>query len=334
MSPFGTPAERSRALYQALLSRPGLSPAEIGRRYGWRDEDVAEALAGLARLGMAAPAPQNTDSWVAHSTASAFRSLVGGPASDLARLAEELRRIQESAAEVLESYHDTYVSHLLQDDAHLVVGGAEVTRVLDEAAEAAHTSVVMLHPGKTPPAEALEAGLAREREILARGIRVQTVLLESALPLPRMYAYLREVDGLGTEVRIAQSLPLRLIVVDDAMAIVSMPPALLPDGEEVGAVVSRSVPLITVFRELFGHYWDTSAAFRGLLPARDTEHPQRRRDLLQMLASGLTDEVIARRLGVSERTVRRLVSEISDELEAASRFQAGVNASRLGWVDG
>ncbi|HTJ66818.1 MAG TPA: helix-turn-helix domain-containing protein [Actinospica sp.] len=332
-SAFGTPAERSRALYQALLTRPGLSPAEIARRYGWRDEDLTEALTGLARLGMATPAPQDPETWVAQSTAAAFRSLIGGPTSELARLADDLRRVQESAAEVLESYHDTYVSHLLQDDAHLVVGAAEITRVLDEATDTAHTSVVMLHPGKTPPAEALEAGLAREREVLARGVRVQTVLLESALPLPRMHGYVREVDDLGTEVRIAQTLPLRLILVDDVMAVVSMPPALLPDGEEVGAVVIRSVPLISVFRELFGYYWDTSAAFRGLLPTRDPEHSQRRRDLLQMLASGLTDEVIARRLGVSERTVRRLVSELSDELEAASRFQAGVNAARLGWVD-
>lgn len=52
-----------------------------------------------------------------------------------------------------------------------------------------------------------------------------------------------------------------------------------------------------------------------------------------MLAGGLTDEAMARKLGLSERTVRRLVSEPTERLGAASRFQAGVCAVRLGWLD-
>ena len=333
MNPPDAAAKRSRVLYQALLTRPGLSPAELGRRFGWDERDVAQALAGLARLGMASPAQQDPDGWVAQSTSAVFRSLFGGPSSDLGRLVQELGRLQESAAEVLESHHDAYAGRLLQADVNAVVGAAEMDLVLDEAAESARSSVVMLHPGRTPSPEALEAGLIRERGLRARGVRVQTVLLESALQLPRMYAYLREVDGLGAEARIAQTLPLRLIVVDEALAIAATPPSLLPDGQEAGAVVIRSTPVVAVLRELFGHYWDTSAAFLGVPPTREGEPSQRRRDLLRMLASGLTDEVIARRLGVSERTVRRLVSELSGELGAASRFQAGVKAARLGWLE-
>jgi len=46
-----------------------------------------------------------------------------------------------------------------------------------------------------------------------------------------------------------------------------------------------------------------------------------------------TDEMVARKLGVSVRTVRRMASELMAELGARSRFQAGVRASERGWLD-
>jgi DNA-binding NarL/FixJ family response regulator len=46
--------------------------------------------------------------------------------------------------------------------------------------------------------------------------------------------------------------------------------------------------------------------------------------LVRLLAQGHTDASIARRLQVSERTVRRRVAELLLELGASSRFQAGV----------
>ena len=43
-------------------------------------------------------------------------------------------------------------------------------------------------------------------------------------------------------------------------------------------------------------------------------------------------EQISRALGISLRTVRRRVAEITDDLGADSRFQAGVEAVRRGWL--
>ncbi len=54
--------------------------------------------------------------------------------------------------------------------------------------------------------------------------------------------------------------------------------------------------------------------------------------LLQQLAAGAQDEQIARRLGVSLRTVRRRVADVMSELGAESRFQAGVEAAKRGWI--
>jgi DNA-binding NarL/FixJ family response regulator len=50
------------------------------------------------------------------------------------------------------------------------------------------------------------------------------------------------------------------------------------------------------------------------------------------LTMGLTDEVLAARLGVSLRTCRRHVANVFELLGAESRFQAGVLATARGWV--
>ncbi|MDQ2847647.1 MAG: helix-turn-helix transcriptional regulator, partial [Actinomycetota bacterium] len=44
------------------------------------------------------------------------------------------------------------------------------------------------------------------------------------------------------------------------------------------------------------------------------------------------DGVAARRLGISERTMRRRVSAVMELLGATSRFDAGVKAARAGWI--
>lgn len=41
----------------------------------------------------------------------------------------------------------------------------------------------------------------------------------------------------------------------------------------------------------------------------------------------------ARKLGVSERTVKRKSAELMELLSARSRFQAGVRVANRGWVD-
>lgn len=54
--------------------------------------------------------------------------------------------------------------------------------------------------------------------------------------------------------------------------------------------------------------------------------------LMQMLAGGLPDRSIARRLCLAPRTLARRISEIYRILGVDTRFQAGVAAQRLGLI--
>jgi DNA-binding NarL/FixJ family response regulator len=54
--------------------------------------------------------------------------------------------------------------------------------------------------------------------------------------------------------------------------------------------------------------------------------------LLRLLNLGLKDEAVARHLGVSVRTTRRQIADLLLRLQASSRFQAGIQAARRGWL--
>lgn len=64
------------------------------------------------------------------------------------------------------------------------------------------------------------------------------------------------------------------------------------------------------------------------LPAPTDEE----RAVASLLVTGMTDEMAARRLGLSRRTFRRRLKALMDKLGARSRFQAGFMLAATGWT--
>lgn len=55
--------------------------------------------------------------------------------------------------------------------------------------------------------------------------------------------------------------------------------------------------------------------------------------LLRLLARGFTDEVVAQKLGLTGRTLRRRLRSAMDKLDASSRFEAGYKLALSSWLD-
>jgi DNA-binding NarL/FixJ family response regulator len=55
-------------------------------------------------------------------------------------------------------------------------------------------------------------------------------------------------------------------------------------------------------------------------------------EILRLLSRGLTTDAIARRVGVSERTVRRRLRAIADDIGVESSIEAVVHAVRVGLI--
>jgi hypothetical protein len=126
-------------------------------------------------------------------------------------------------------------------------------------------------------------------------------------------------------VRLVSDLPTRLMIIGTTHAIVPEP---LGYADEPRLLVGQRA-LVETLTLLFELLWERAATVPELEGAES--RPDLHRVILQMLAVGQKDEQIARSLGLSLRTVRRRVADLMADL-GDTRFQAGVEAARRGWV--
>ncbi|NKI43172.1 helix-turn-helix transcriptional regulator [Streptomyces sp. LD120] len=107
--------------------------------------------------------------------------------------------------------------------------------------------------------------------------------------------------------------------------------AVLTTGLHPGSpyVLVEDAPLRPAFGALAQLLWQ-----RAEVPPdqRDDAPSEAERQMLRMLMQGLTDSAVARQLGMSDRTVRRVVAQLMERLGAQSRFEAGVRAVERGWI--
>ncbi|MEU9463718.1 MULTISPECIES: LuxR C-terminal-related transcriptional regulator [unclassified Streptomyces] len=143
-------------------------------------------------------------------------------------------------------------------------------------------------------------------------------------PAWRVVSALRTVRRLESHADAA--VPVCAVIMDGEAAVVidhSRTPRMVRPGAELESLCSLAERL-----------WERGAEVRRLRRTPGTAAAQRPRMqmVLRLLADGLTDDAIARRLGCSVRTVRNDVAAAMAALDARSRFQAGARAMRAGLI--
>ncbi|MFD5411878.1 helix-turn-helix transcriptional regulator [Streptomyces nojiriensis] len=183
-------------------------------------------------------------------------------------------------------------------------------------------------PGGTREAVSTgEAGADRIRRLLARGVAVRTVTDRRGTDFPDRAQELIALTGLGLQARIGQSLPTALVLVDRRTCLLPPPPGDDEEGDGAALVFGDRL-LHRAALPLFESLWARATPLGS--PGGPLTADQR--ELLGLLASGLKDETIARRLGVHVHTARRRITRMLEELDAGTRFQAGVQAAIRGWL--
>jgi hypothetical protein len=163
------------------------------------------------------------------------------------------------------------------------------------------------------------------REQVASGRRSRAIY--PARVLEEAPHVLRSRAEAGEQVRIVAVVSTRISIMGTTAAVIS-------DrwGMNTGRrLLVREHSLVGALGSLFENIWERGMAVPGVDPGFQETQGQRRL-LLHQLTRGAKDEQIARTLGVSLRTVRRRIADIMDELGTDSRFQAGVEAVRRGWL--
>ncbi|MER7662403.1 hypothetical protein [Streptomyces sp. NPDC096193] len=122
------------------------------------------------------------------------------------------------------------------------------------------------------------------------------------------------------------TIPFKIIVADRAVAAVPLDLEL----HDNGVLLIRDPVVVQTLVRTHRAWWDTGEELTHH-PASD-EAPAHLRPVLKALLAGLTDEAAAHRLGMSGRTYSRRVGELMTALGTTSRFRAGAEAARRGWV--
>jgi DNA-binding CsgD family transcriptional regulator len=133
--------------------------------------------------------------------------------------------------------------------------------------------------------------------------------------------------SVGEHVRLLPELPTRMFIIGSTHAVLPEPLGFVDEPRSLVRQPGLVQALILWFEAL----WERASP----LPEEGRPGDLRselQRFLLAQLAQGVKDEQIARTLGLSLRTVRRRIAGLMTELGADSRFQAGVEASRRGWL--
>jgi DNA-binding CsgD family transcriptional regulator len=258
------------------------------------------------------------------------------PRTGLSSLVRSRQAELDRVADTVAAYSADYHERNLRADPNLVVevieGPKEITRRVEESVAGAEREILAFD---APPYVAPGASdSAAERLVLARGVQVRAVYATEVLAVPEKTEVMRALVALGEHARVLPKVPTKLIVVDRREAILPLTGS--DEGQRTTAAFVRKSGLSDALVELFEAHWAVAVpvfATSDAVPfVDDPELSSEDHALLQLLNAGLKDEAIARQLDLSQRTLRRRIADLTKRLGASSRFQAGTQAMRRGWL--
>jgi len=188
---------------------------------------------------------------------------------------------------------------------------------IDAALAAAGREVLVARTAGADPAGPLRRA---DHDNLRRGVRYRVLLSEDVRGHPAVMLRLGRLVAAGAQVRTVDRVPADVTVIDGDLAMLAR------DRAAADVAVVGLPGIVDTVVALFERLWPAALP----LSCGEEHLGARERELLALLSAGCTDETAAARLGVSVRTVRRMMSAIMLRLGARSRFQAGLRAADRG----
>lgn len=314
----------SESVYRELLTDPDADLDALAVRLGVPVDLLWQALARLVELSLVTErAPGRV--YVPVNPDVALDALLSLEQAELSRRERQLLEARAELARLVRGTDDrvTPVREVRRID-----DNDRVLEVLRELLARCYQETLNVVPGEPVSADLLADAAEHDLALLARGVRVRTLYTRRQLADPPMLEYMRMMRRNGAEIRVADTLPHRLVIFDRTVSFLPVDPR----RTAVGALVVRepaiTANLVMLFESLWAQAQDLELALEAAVPAASEFD----RSVLMMMSSGVKDEAAARQLGVSDRTYRRHVADILVRLNASSRFQAGVEAVRRGWL--
>lgn len=314
-------SSEQEAVYAALIDVSSATLEEISQRCP--GAAVGPVIADLERAGLVSRLADSPGSGVAYAAAPPDVAL-----ELLVRAREqELARARLSVAQLAARYRQARMSAGPHEVIEVVTTPEATAMRWEQLQRSARQQVRSFD---RPPYLSSPDTNPVEEEMLAAGVTWRAVYHPAGLAIPGRPAAIRRMIAAGEQARVTESVPVKLFIADNQMGLIPLEVG----GSAEASLIIRASSMLDTLIALFELVWERAIPIHadGDLPSPGTGPSQDEAALLGLLAAGLTDAAIARHLGTHPRTVQRRVRELLDRLDAGTRFQAGLQAVRRGWL--
>ncbi|MFD7033102.1 hypothetical protein ACFWAR_34270 [Streptomyces sp. NPDC059917] len=303
---------------------------EMAAALGVTIEKAASVEQRLASLNLLRPMPGEPNLLVPVSPDAAAADLVGPTENHIRDLQQSVTDVRTRMRSLLPAYFESRQQRN-QAEAFDVISDVDVLQaMLDEWGDKCRTEVLSAQPGGSRPPNLLATARPKILERLHRGVRIRHLYQHTVRGDLATTAYIQAVTEGGAEVRTTDELIDRVVIYDREVAF-------LPEqhvvGRQPGAVVVREPTLVAFLCKVYEHLWAGATKFTPGSADSAEITDDVKRSIIRLMAQGYKDELVARRLGMSVRTCRRYISQVMLDVDATSRFQAGVNIVLSGLLD-
>ncbi|MER6671776.1 LuxR family transcriptional regulator [Streptomyces sp. NPDC000983] len=202
-----------------------------------------------------------------------------------------------------------------------------VQEAVIDALRGARREILTAQPDEPGPAAALDAMRAAVLGPLARGAALRTLFQHSARFSEPRKKYVQQIMERGdVAVRTLPEFFDRLVVVDGEVAFIP------GGGPSPSTALIRDTAVIAFLQGVFEKAWVRAEGFpfrpvRAADAAREVV-PDVRQAIKALLIEGRSDKAIARRLGMSLRSVQGHIASLREQYGAEHRFQLGYRMAR------
>lgn len=315
-------------VYRFVLGEDRWTVSMAAERLRMTENEVRTSLARLSDLNLLEPDEEHVGGLRLVDPRIGLDALLHARRAELAAGQQRLERSHAAVGRLLKEFEDLRPRENSSGTERLI-GLQAVTERLIVLTDEVRFESVALQPTTLGP-----FSYDKGREMVAmsarKGISMRTVREFDALDHPHIVDYVRYINANGDLQRFVDELPLRMIILDRETALVPLD----PNNSVKGALQTTDRGTVAGLHALFERFWEIAAELPDLrAEPRPSSLTHAEREVLRLLAKGLTDETVARQLDMSVRTVRRIVKELMERVGARSRFELGFRAAEQGWPD-
>ncbi|MEU8431951.1 helix-turn-helix transcriptional regulator [Streptomyces sp. NPDC029216] len=253
------------------------------------------------------------------------KAAAGEPQAFLRELATHLGLLAQEAAQQAArpapaAAMETPAEEVVGPGVRYLHGLGSISTAINEALGSVRRDILTAQPDGARPSAVLKDALESVRRQISAGIAMRTLYQHTTRFDEATKEYVRAVTEYGAQVRTLEEFFDRLIIVDDV--------AFISANEDRTTAISITEPTIVRFlRDTFDKAWDRAKPFPFVplhaAKAADEVVPAIRESISRLLVEGYSDKAIARRIGISERSLQAHIAAIKQELGAHNRLQLG-----------